>query len=385
MLVLTGADWLHHFTSAGLRWSQRESYCQYIPDAAAQPFHDPTQSFVYFTCIFPISQCLITLVIQAVAWLAVAIYLDNVMPNGSSKKRPLWYFLLPSYWVTSKASSVRRLRKTDSVLSDGARRNSWPGAGPSGTDLRGPKQQQQQHDMQVQLDGQEAAKGWTASGAGRKAVPASIQEGDEDVAAEAARMHALLKHRVVATGAKTKGLAKASARVQALQAGPTAAAASSDAAVDLSVRFAVEVYGLSKVFKGGAGCCALPGCGSKKAKRNGVIHSHQAGSAAAARKAAKKAAAAAGGGDFLAIRDSWFGIEEGQLFCLLGPNGAGKTTTINCLTGEHMLNHHQRTGLTVGDLQQQNRNSQPHPPCRDQDSPHFCCCCCCCCLCLQGS
>jgi ABC-type multidrug transport system ATPase subunit len=38
--------------------------------------------------------------------------------------------------------------------------------------------------------------------------------------------------------------------------------------------------------------------------------------------------------DFWAIRGSWLGIEEGQLFCLLGPNGAGKTTTINCLTGE---------------------------------------------------
>lgn len=38
--------------------------------------------------------------------------------------------------------------------------------------------------------------------------------------------------------------------------------------------------------------------------------------------------------EFWAIKGSWLGIEEGQLFCLLGPNGAGKTTTINCLTGE---------------------------------------------------
>jgi ABC-type multidrug transport system ATPase subunit len=37
--------------------------------------------------------------------------------------------------------------------------------------------------------------------------------------------------------------------------------------------------------------------------------------------------------DFWAIKGSWLGIEESQLFCLLGPNGAGKTTTINCLTG----------------------------------------------------
>jgi len=38
-------------------------------------------------------------------------------------------------------------------------------------------------------------------------------------------------------------------------------------------------------------------------------------------------------GGFQAIKNSWFSVEEGQLFCLLGPNGAGKSTTINCLTG----------------------------------------------------
>lgn len=302
-----------HCMPAGLRWSQRESYCRYIPDAAQQPLHDPTKSFVDFTCIFPISQCLVTLVIQAVAWMALAIYLDNVMPNGSGKKRPLWYFLLPSYWMNDKNSAVRRLRKTDSVSGDGARRTSWPDAGPSETDLR--RQQQQQHDLQLQLD-RPAAAGVKAAAAG------SIQEGDEDVAAEAARMHALLRHRVAAMGAKSKGLAKASARVQAVS--PDA-----DAAVDLSVRFAVEVYGLSKVFKGGAKCCTLPGCGPRKARKGAV---HSAGGAAAG-----KAAVAAAGGDFWAIRDSWFGIEEGQLFCLLGPNGAGKTTTINCLTGERLV------------------------------------------------
>ncbi|KAL3145132.1 hypothetical protein ABBQ38_001736 [Trebouxia sp. C0009 RCD-2024] len=37
--------------------------------------------------------------------------------------------------------------------------------------------------------------------------------------------------------------------------------------------------------------------------------------------------------DYWAIKDSWFAIDNNQLFCLLGPNGAGKTTTINCLTG----------------------------------------------------
>uniref|UniRef100_A0A061SDE8 Abc transporter a family member 2-like n=2 Tax=Tetraselmis sp. GSL018 TaxID=582737 RepID=A0A061SDE8_9CHLO len=39
------------------------------------------------------------------------------------------------------------------------------------------------------------------------------------------------------------------------------------------------------------------------------------------------------GANFQAVKNSWFQVEEGQLFCLLGPNGAGKSTTINCLTG----------------------------------------------------
>jgi hypothetical protein len=50
--------------AAGLRWSQRESYCQYIPDSAQWPAVDPTQQYVDFTCVFPISQCYITLIVQ---------------------------------------------------------------------------------------------------------------------------------------------------------------------------------------------------------------------------------------------------------------------------------------------------------------------------------
>lgn len=49
---------------AGLRWSQRESYCQYIPDSSQWPAVDPTQQYVDFTCVFPISQCYITLILQ---------------------------------------------------------------------------------------------------------------------------------------------------------------------------------------------------------------------------------------------------------------------------------------------------------------------------------
>eukprot|EP00899_Mesostigma_viride_P019985 jgi/Mesvir1/27989/Mv20188-RA.1 len=38
-------------------------------------------------------------------------------------------------------------------------------------------------------------------------------------------------------------------------------------------------------------------------------------------------------GKYRALKENWFSIESGQVFCLLGPNGAGKTTLFNCLTG----------------------------------------------------
>src|SRR5436305_11740554 len=36
---------------------------------------------------------------------------------------------------------------------------------------------------------------------------------------------------------------------------------------------------------------------------------------------------------FLAVRDVWFEIPQGQVVAFLGPNGAGKSTTMRLLTG----------------------------------------------------
>ncbi|KAG1680746.1 hypothetical protein FOA52_008079 [Chlamydomonas sp. UWO 241] len=109
---------------------------------------------------------------------------------------------------------------------------------------------------------------------------------DEDVAEEEARMRELLMHRTGAAGTTTE-MAGKGANLE---------------------RNAVEVFGLKRVFpyvpcaaSCGGCCCAF---GSSKDARA-----------------------------FWAIKGSWIGIPENQLFCLLGPNGAGKSTTINCLTG----------------------------------------------------
>lgn len=141
-------------------------------------------------------------------------------------------------------------------------------------------------------------------------------------------MRALL-HCKVAAGARLGSKGVNAARVQALEQAATVEAGHGPAAAaDLSLRYAVEVYGLSKVFRGG-GCCKLPCCGGGNDRSIGS----GAGGDAGAQRKGRSHGSGSESTDFWAIKDSWFGIEEGQLFCLLGPNGAGKTTTINCLTG----------------------------------------------------
>lgn len=48
----------------GLRWSQRTSYCQYIPDVTERPPVDPTSFFINYDCIYPLSQIYLTLILQ---------------------------------------------------------------------------------------------------------------------------------------------------------------------------------------------------------------------------------------------------------------------------------------------------------------------------------
>ena len=88
-----------------------------------------------------------------------------------------------------------------------------------------------------------------------------------------------------------------------------------------------------------AGSPSASGIGGLSPAEPGAVHAAGVGGVAhhpqshAAEAAAAAADAARRKNEFWAVRGSWFGIREGELFCLLGPNGAGKTTTINCLTG----------------------------------------------------
>lgn len=305
----------------GIRWSQRSSYCQYIPDVQQQPAFDSTVTYIDYDCVYPLNQIYINLAIQAAAWLVIALYLDNVWPSGSGQNRPLWYFLLPSYWANHRGATARHLRKTESFTGstvgrrsldtgrhslESGRRSLESGTGSTagGVTPSGVRVAAELHSAagdntstnSSEVDGNVAIMGQTVS----KSVNG---DEDEDVVAEADKMKALLHNRItsLSNNKYATGLDPSARRIRKLQG---AAAAADHSTLDLSVKFAVEVYGLAKVFKAPLSCSSCKG------------------------------ASAANVGDFWAIKGSWFGIEQGQLFCLLGPNGAGKTTTINCLTGQ---------------------------------------------------
>jgi hypothetical protein len=88
--------------------------------------------YVPDNCIYPIYQCYWTLVVQAVAWMVVAVYLDNVQPNKHGVKLPLWYPLLPGYWsnmfrAATAAALGRRQSASDATNGSGSKtRNKTP-------------------------------------------------------------------------------------------------------------------------------------------------------------------------------------------------------------------------------------------------------------------
>ncbi len=42
--------------------------------------------------------------LQALGWLVLAVYLDNVLPGPNKRARPPWYFLVPSYWTRTQGA-----------------------------------------------------------------------------------------------------------------------------------------------------------------------------------------------------------------------------------------------------------------------------------------
>ncbi|KIZ04840.1 hypothetical protein MNEG_3122 [Monoraphidium neglectum] len=294
----------------GIRWEARSSYCLQKPPAAG---YDPLTTWKDTACIFPVGSCLVTLAVQAVVYTILAVWLDSIMPNELGVTRHPFFFLHRAFWRPRPAEQGEALAR---LVAEG--------------------------EARAAAEKNAAKKGGPAA---RPSVAGGADE-DEDVGEESARIKRSLGQKVggLVRIEECRWLGKACGAAPA----PATAGASSGAALHVSrggarrrssaggggaqapmptcpaaatgqqqwqasrghqgssdPDYAVEVFGLQKVFRLGRWERYAPRClGGKPAGR-----------------------------DFWAIKDSWFGIEQGSLFCLLGPNGAGKTTTINCLTG----------------------------------------------------
>lgn len=212
-------------------------------------------------CVMPLGQIYWVLALQIVGYLGLAYYLDSVLPDSYGVCRPPWFLLQPGYWTRQKKHSVR--------------------------------------------------------GAARAlAAPTELQEGvvvDPDVQQETDSMRMLCQQHISQYAHPTgrswfrrrRGVAAESgaaaapepqlAMSKAARCGEQSSEQEAAAAGGEEQRYAVEMFGLRKVFRTG-------------------------------RVPFRKK-------EFVAVRGNWLGIREGECFCLLGPNGAGKSTTINCLTG----------------------------------------------------
>ncbi|KAI8472921.1 MAG: hypothetical protein J3K34DRAFT_383970 [Monoraphidium minutum] len=233
----------------GIRWAARSSYCARGPPPAGAPAADPLSAWRDPDCIFSVSDCLVALAVQSVAYTLLAVWLDAVLPDALGVCRSPLFFLRRAFWRPRPAEQGEALAK---LVAEG-----------------------------------EARAAALKAAAKRGVPPARVSaaggpDEDEDVGAESARIKRSL-------GQKAGGLARIEERGWPGHGGAAGGG----------------VFGLQKVFKRGLW----------------------------ARRAPRWLGGSPRGHDFWAIKDSWFGIEQGSLFCLLGPNGAGKTTTINCLTG----------------------------------------------------
>lgn len=89
----------HLHRCAGLTFAQRSSYCKYVPSISKAAGGSMSWLYIEDNCVFSIEQCYTALIVQAVAWMVAAVYLDNVQPNKHGVRLPFWYPFLPGYWA----------------------------------------------------------------------------------------------------------------------------------------------------------------------------------------------------------------------------------------------------------------------------------------------
>lgn len=120
------------FPRAGLRFSDRNSYCKYVPNPNYTP-SGTDMSWLYQenNCIYSLDQCFWTLIIQAIAWMLAAVYFDNVQPNRHGVRLSYFYPLKPSYWINLfRSGSASSSRSAAAGAGHGSGKQSSPFAAP---------------------------------------------------------------------------------------------------------------------------------------------------------------------------------------------------------------------------------------------------------------
>jgi hypothetical protein len=85
----------------GITWHARAAYCQ---TSSPSPALQAELNFWQTECVMPLTHIYWVLAIQCVAYMTLAVYMDNVLPDENGVKRPAWYFLQPGYWLPPKVS-----------------------------------------------------------------------------------------------------------------------------------------------------------------------------------------------------------------------------------------------------------------------------------------
>jgi hypothetical protein len=91
----------------GITWSDRNAYCHV---ATPSPEEQQALSYWQMNCVLSLGQIYRLLFLQTCAYLALALYFDNVLKDEHGTKRAPWYFLIPTYWwprLRSKKSTAR--------------------------------------------------------------------------------------------------------------------------------------------------------------------------------------------------------------------------------------------------------------------------------------
>lgn len=103
----------------GITWDTRFSYCHAeTPSPATVSQLAEAGQYWQDDCVMPLGEMYRALTIQMFMYMSLALYLDAVLPDENGVKRPMWFFVLPSYWFPSRKKDTRACVKALQTAKD---------------------------------------------------------------------------------------------------------------------------------------------------------------------------------------------------------------------------------------------------------------------------